>query len=418
MEKITMKNEPVLIDNHDFQSILVKVLFPYIESEENLAKEALLFCMLNQMSEHYPSEDCFQKEKKKRMILGSSCYKTVIGNSGCFVFNFIIPDTYALGSDMLDEQFSFLEEIIYHPYLEDNGFSSKELEREIENIRVGIDNSFKNIRTYQDIHIRKLIDDEGILSRSLVHHTELLDEVTPQNLYDFYRHMILENQPVIYVMGNMDHDRIRSLCKKYVFKKSYSTKVWEAQFYHFLKPREKVLEYEENTTYKDSSLSIVYKITNMTKEDTIYLSLIKDLLSSGSTRLLNKKLRYEKDLIYSSKVVPYLHFGAFEITAYIKKEHMEEVKAAILEVVKDLENVELIKPLLENIKARNHVNLLRQLDDKYFLMEDFVLKDLGADDSLEEFYQKEEKVTAEEIASFMKRFVLDTVCFLKEEEHE
>ena len=41
----------------------------------------------------------------------------------------------------------------------------------------------------------------------------------------------------------------------------------------------------------------------------------------------------------------------------------------------DLRDEKVIEPLLENIKRRNHINLLRRLDDKYFLLEDFIMDD-------------------------------------------
>jgi predicted Zn-dependent peptidase len=215
-------------------------------------------------------------------------------------------------------------------------------------------------------------------------------------------------------MGNVSEERITSLCKKYLFQKEYSEKEYMGHLYFFLKPRDAVQIKLEKSTFKDSSLSYVYKIKDMCEEDKMYLSLIRDLLTSQSSRLLQKKLRDEEDLIYSSKVLPYPHFGAFEITAFIQKNHKEEVQQAILEVMDELKKEDVVEPLLENIKRRNHINLLRQLDDKYFLLEDYVTSDLGLEESLVEFYQKEEKVTAKDISHFVDRMVLDTILFIEE----
>ena len=157
---------------------------------------------------------------------------------------------------------------------------------------------------------------------------------------------------------------------------------------------------------------------NMTEDDIIYLNVIRDLLNSLSSRLLNKKLRDENDLVYSSKVLSYDNFGAFEITALINKNNVELVKEKIQEVIEDLKNEKLITPLLENIKDRKRVNLLRILDDKYALFSDFVISDLGLDDTTEELYNKIKKVTACDIKNFIDRLILDTVYFLKEEENE
>ena len=86
--------------------------------------------------------------------------------------------------------------------------------------------------------------------------------------------------------------------------------------------------------------------------------------------------------------------------------------------MKDLKNDKIITPLLENIKERKRLNLLRMLDDKYSLLGDFIVEDLGFDDTNLEFYNKVKNVTANDISNFIDRMVLDTIYFLKEEEHE
>ena len=418
MDTISMKTEPIFLDNKDFQSVIIKIFFPFDEKEEELAKSVLLPSLLTSISEHYPTEEAFHKEKKRNYILGINCLRTVIGNTGAYVFNLVIPDTYSLGRDVMEKQFAFFQEAIYHPALENNAFLEKEVEREKRNIKAAMDNALKNIRPYQSIRIRELIDDEGILSRDLIHHPEDVDLLNGSNLYEYYEKNILHNQPMIYVMGNVDQDKITKLCKKYLYQEEFQEKEYPVDFYHFLKIRDKVQEVEENSTFKDSSLSYVYKVRDMKCEDRLYLSLLKDLLTSLSSRLMHKRFRTEEELIYSSKVLPYVHFGAFEITVYIQKEHEKKVRKAYDDLMKDLRDEDVIAPLLENIKKRNHINLLRRLDDKYFLLEDFILDHMGIEESLVKFYQRIEKVTAKDICSFIDRLVLDTVYFIKEEEHE
>ena len=352
------------------------------------------------------------------MILGTIVSRASIGDNGYFSFHMVVPDTYALGNDILDEQFAFLKEIIYNPRIENNGFLSFEINKEIENIKRSISNCKKNMMPYHSYKIKNLIDDEGYLSDSLINNEELLDEVTPQSLYEFYLKFIKEIQPSIYIFGNIDEDRINNLCDKYLYIKKFNNIESDYRLDYYLKPRKEVNYIEEQSTFKDSALSFVYKVKDMTEDDIIYLNVVRDLLNSLSSRLLNKKLRDENDLVYSSKVLSYDNFGTFEITALINKNNVELVKEKIQEVIEDLKNKELVSPLLENIKDRKRLNLLRILDDKYALLSDFVVSDLGLDYTNEELYNKIKKVTASDIKNFIDRLILDTVYFLKEEENE
>lgn len=419
MQKVKLKSTPVIYKNKDFQSIIVKVMFPFEEKIKDLAKIQLLPSMLNHMNNKYPSEELLQLERKRLYILGAGCSRSIIGTTGVFSFNLIIPDTDALGKDILEEQFEFFSELIYNPRIEDNGFSKFEFEREVNNLRLGISNALKNVRPYHQIKLRELVDDDTeVLSRDITRHQELIDGVTPSNLYDYYLNVIKNNQPVIYVMGNVDDEKINELCNKYLYRKKYTDKEYIANLYYYLEPREKVQEIEENSKFKDSVFSVVYKVKDMKQEDVILLNTLRNILTSLSSRLLGEKLRDESELIYSSRVVAYPHFGIFEITVYINKENITEVKEKLEEVIQEFKNEEVIGEALKNILERKRINLLRKLDDKYYLFEDFILKDLDIDKTAEEYFEMAKKVTAKDISNFVDRLVLDTTYFLKEGENE
>ena len=123
-------------------------------------------------------------------------------------------------------------------------------------------------------------------------------------------------------------------------------------------------------------------------------------------------------MVYSSNVTIYPHFGAFEITAYIQANNKNIVQEKLLEVMNQFQDESIIEPLLDNIKERKRLNLMRKLDDKYLLFEDFIFSDLGIDITLEESYQQLISIHAADIGNFVNRFVLDTIYFLKEESHE
>lgn len=418
MKKVTFKNKPVILKNTDFQTIIIQVMFPYKKNSKDLAHISLLPVLLDSMNNKYQNESDFVLERKKLMILNTGANRTSFGDNGYFSFNMIVPDTYALGKDLLEEQFSFFKEIIYNPRIENDGFLKFELDREINNIKRSIDNSLKNMMPYHSYKVKKLIDDEGILSETLIDNQDQLDKVTPQSLYNFYKKYIYEAQPIIFVFGNVEEKRINELCKKHLYIKKFENTTAEIRLNYFLKPRKEVNYIEEESIFKDSAVSYIYKVKDMCEDDIVYLNVIRDLLNSLSSRLLSKKLRDENDLIYSSKVLSYDRFGVFEITALINKDNISLVKLKILEVMNDLKNIELIAPLLENIKERKRLNLLRILDDKLGLFGDFIVEEFGFDDTTEQFYKKIKNVTAEDISKFIDRLVLDTVYFLKEEEHE
>lgn len=156
----------------------------------------------------------------------------------------------------------------------------------------------------------------------------------------------------------------------------------------------------------------------MKKEDQIILSIITSLLTSLYSRLLNKKLRDENNLIYSSNVTFYPNFGVFEIVVFINPNNKERAKEKIKEVISCLSDEKLITPLLDNIKEHRRINLIKQQDNKYSIFNDEIYKRLEIGYTEKESYELTRNITAKDITNFMDRLKLDTIYFLKEIENE
>ena len=418
MQNVILKNKPVILKNNDFKTIQVRVVFPFENSYDNLANMQLLPNLLGYKNNTYPTENEFILARKKLLILYNYVFFSTFGDTACYFFNLSIPKEDILDTNNIEEQFKFFRDYIYNPYTENGVFSEFDLEKEKKNLILGMDNALKNIKPYQSIRLKELIDEDGFLTNDIIYHRELIDKVTTKSLYEHYQNVIYNGQPIIYIMGDVDEEKMNQLCDKYLYLNKFNNKNIDVDLYHYLKPRKKVQEITEKSTFKDSAISFVYKVKDFKEDEYVILNLLRDLLTSLSSRLLDIKLRDENELIYSSRVISDPYFGLFEITAFIHKDNLEIVKEKINELIRDFKNIELITPLLENIKDRKRINLLRKLDSKFQILDDFMFDDLGLDDSSEKYYEKVLKVSADDISNFVDKLVIDTIYFLEEEEHE
>lgn len=416
--KFSIPKKPIVIKNKDFQTIIVRVMFPINEEEEDLAKLSIFSNLVCYMSNTYPTEEEFQNTRKKKFILNVGCAKIMVGRSVFVCFSLVIPDIKTLGFDNLNEQFEFFSDAIYNPKVIDNGFDKFEVEREIRNLKMSIENGLKNLRFYHSVKAGELVDDEtGIFSRTIENHRELIDELTPTNLYQFYKELLEKHKPTIVVFGNVDEERISELADKYLYKNN-GLDEFETSYNHFLKIRDKVQVVEEKKDFKDSVVSFFYKIKDYSEDDFDKLSLVRGLLGSLSSRLLNKKLRDENDLVYSSAVSAYMRYGVFSISAFINKDNKDLVIEKLYEVMDELKDPDNIAEFLDNIKDRKRLNLIRSLDDKFALLNDACYELLGVEKNMNDNYQDILKISAEDISKFVDRFVLDTIYYIEEEEHE
>lgn len=415
MKTLTLPTKPIFIKNENFQTILINIIFPYQEKEEELAKQALLPAMLVYMTEKYPTEELFQKKLKENYILSYSARQITIGTTAAFNFHLEIPDKKTLKKDVIEKQVELFSEAIFHPKIENEGFDNFELKREKENLKLKIRNSEKSFKAYLNNQTAKLVDNEGIFSRNLKDHLSQIDEITPQNLYDYWKEKIKNNTPIIFIMGNIEEKEITPIIEKYFIKYDKEYQTLETDYIHYLTPyRTTPQKITEEKEFRDSAISLIYKVKDMKQEDNILLSLVHSLLTSLSSRLLNKKLRDEYNLIYSSEVTFFPNYGLLKITAYINPKNKDIVEEKIKEVLNSLKNQNKITPLLEKIKERRRINLIRSLDNKYSIMNDNIFKTLKIDYTSEESYNLLKEKTAKDVAEFIDRLSLDTTYFLKE----
>lgn len=415
MKTLTLPTKPIFIKNENFQTILINIIFPYQEKEEELAKQALLPAMLVYMTEKYPTEELFQKQLKENYILSYSARQITIGTTAAFNFHLEIPDKKTLKKDVIEKQVELFSEAIFHPKIENEGFDNFELKREKENLKLKIRNSEKSFKAYLNNQTAKLVDNEGIFSRNLKDHLSQIDEITPQNLYDYWKEKINNNTPIIFIMGNIKEKEITPIIEKYFIKYDKEYQTLETDYIHYLTPyRTTPQKITEEKEFRDSAISLIYKVKDMKQEDNILLSLVHSLLTSLSSRLLNKKLRDEYNLIYSSEVTFFPNYGLLKITAYINPKNKDLVEEKIKEVLNSLKDENKITPLLEKIKERRRINLIRSLDNKYSIMNDNIFKTLKIDYTSEESYNLLKEKTAKDVAEFIDRLSLDTTYFLKE----
>lgn len=418
MKTIQRKKEPTFFLNKDFQTIQVKVIFPFPKEEKNLAYVHILPNLLQLVCAKYPTERDYSLAMQKEYILNAMCTYSSMGELSYFTFHLTIPDTVSLRKDVLKEQFDLFSQMIYDPKLNGDAFCLEEFEREVSNLKVYVDKMMKESSSYAFIKAKEAVDPDGAFSTSIYNHLNLIEEANPKDLYQFYLDTIYNNHPLIYAFGNFDEDKLRSLCHEYLYRQEFDDEDMSGNLDIYVPIKETPTIVNEESNFRNSVYLTFYNVKDMSDDDKILLDTVKNLLSSQSSRLLNKKLRDEHELVYSSYAINYDNNGLLAVCAYIHQSHKEETKEKIKEALKDLENEEIVSEYLPILKERFRLGLIRKLDDKMALFQEKVLEDLGIDDTSDEYYQKLCNLTPSDISQFMKRLILNTEYFLKEGEHE
>jgi predicted Zn-dependent peptidase len=412
-----MKKELIVIKNKNFTSIDFRVCFPIKANLGDGALFALLPNVLVRFNAKYPSEEEFQKEKLKRNISNFGYYYYNFGATNFIQFSMQIVDPKYIGEDKIEEAFEFLLDTIYNPKVNKNKFDKKLYEKEYEKLEQNIKIRNKDIKFHAYSMALKEVDDLGYLKNDVFIDNTLLDSVSNEKLYSYYKEQICTNDPIIFVLGDVTKERIKKLYDKYVMKNRKKLDFTFDYNKFLLKKDDKVKKAEEKDYFHQSALVTVYKIDNMTEEDKIMMYTVINLFSSQSAGLIRKNLRYEAGLVYGAWSQAEYPFGLITITALInsktQKQALKQIEAAFV----DIQNEGIIAPLLENIVDRCRLNLLWGLDDKKQIMSDNIKSVLGYDFTNQQKYDKLKKIKPVDVINFVKRMKLDLIYFLKGEEN-
>lgn len=410
-----MKNI-IIKKTKQFETICFRLVFPFEEKEEDMAKLCLLPSMLNYMSKKYPTEEEFKKAKLNNYILSYGCNYSVIGTSGFITFNLITVNPSIIKDNSLAKVIEFLKESIYEPKVINKGFDKFEIRREIDNVKRYWQNKTRQLTGYLDLKVSSLVDDEGIFSRSIGNHLDQFDSLTPQELYTYYQDIIQSKSPYIFIIGDVKKKELTTLLSKQ-FDFTKPTVTSEFSYNHFLKPKE-VQYITEEKDFKESAVSLSFKFKDISSEDRPTINMLRRLLSSDITRLLFNKLRTEAGLVYSVDTLNHYRYNVFEIVAYTNNDKLELAKDKILEVLDELKNSLDIQPLIDEIIEDYKIAETENKDYQGYILDDIMDEYFKLNENKKKRLAKISNCQAIDIKNLIERMQLDTCLYVKEIDHE
>lgn len=406
-----------VIKTDKFNTIDFILVYPSTYKKEDMGNFSLMRQNVLNSSKKFPIEQEYKKEYQKSFIIGYDV-KSIRFNTNLFIeASLTVPNPKKVKSFDLDKAFEFFMDTIYFPNVTNDKFNEYQFYREKEFVQNSMENASKNIREVGYQNFLTYIDDNGILKDNLYHNRHLLDEVTPESLYTFYKENVLQNNPMILVYGDIEEDKVRELFSKYIDINPKTIEI-NKNYDCYLAPRKETQYIEENSSFKQSALYMGYKVLNMKDEDKIYLRLLSRILDGGENDLIFKALRLEHNLVYSVSMSSYYRNGMVFIETHLNESSKDEAIKTIKTTLNQLRDSAFVKGCLDKILIANKYNLIRRKDSKYSVLDDYLDKLAEFEETLEEIYEKYKHLEIDKFLEFLDRVILDTVYFLRGDDSE
>lgn len=391
-------NEPIVIKNKDFKTCILFISYPVEEIDE--AKLRILRNMPFDRSAKYDTEKKLHEVEVNNYCLSYYQRIVVLGKTPFLELAVYFPSKNSLGKDVLEDNLKLIKEIIYNPYLENGAFPSKEVNDIRQVIKNNINKKFKDAIWYYEYKNDKVINEDDFLILKTDENPDILDLVTGENLYILYK-KIISKSPIIFLIGDVEEKDSKEKIKEILLENKEEKVEFKKRYNNYCKEIPNIpIEVVEKTSFKSTGVYYNYKVKDLKDEkDIALLKIVKNLLSSNSSRILFDILRKEKDLVYRCGSYSYSDFGSLTLWAITGKDNIEKVREEYEKVMIKITNINFIEEKLQLIKDEYKLDddlvkeklydILMQSVDKYIEAKEKTLYELIKD------------ITAKEVQDFI-----------------
>lgn len=403
-----------LIPETKFKTNVVSIYIQRNLSRQETTKNALLPSIITSGCEKYNSVRQMSMELEN--LYGSSIMGGVSkrGERQVISFKMVSTDERYLDEKIFGSVIEFFNEIINNPLIINNGFKKEYVDIEKANLRTRILSIINDKGSYAvEKAFENMCEDESY-SISEYGYEEDLDEITPTELYDHYRH-ILKSSPIdIVIEGNFNQEEVTKIIyEKFKFERENIIDIPRAKY---IKNIKEVKEIEERMDITQGKLVMGYRANIDYRAEKDYYALVvgSNILGGGPSSKMFLNIREKESLCYYiySSVEKYksilfiaagIEFENYDKTIKLVKEQLENIK------IGNISNEEL-----ENSKIAL-TNAMKSLGDNIGAMSDFYFAQNISEtySTVEEIIEWIKNIRVEDIVNAFSNIQLDTIYFLR-----
>lgn len=361
------------IKTDKFKTIRMEIVFSKEAKKEEMPNFTFLCDLITDTSKSYPT-------RKDITIRLEELYKSIfygvtnkVGNlfMASFIFEFIAPK-YINEDNYLEEAVSFPLKIINNPNVKNNEFElvnfnivKKRMIQEIESLKensdkLAISNALKSAFSDSPSSIRVLGSVDDVL------------KITPASLYKDYEKLFLSSNCDIFIIGNVNMDKIVS-----IIKDNFQNRVIKLN-----KPKmtvenncvKKANKVSSESEFVQSTLVMIYNIKNLTKKQKdIDFHVFNYLLGSGGiTSKLYKNLRTDNSLCYGVKSLYLKYDELLIVEVSLDKSNLKLAEKLIKKSVKSMQDGDFSDEMLEDAKKNLRFSLEMGQDNNVAILNNLI----------------------------------------------
>ena len=405
------------IQTEKFKTNLIAIFLSMPITKENVTKNSLLSAVLRRGSKNMPTQEQISQELEEMYGASFDCGLDKTGDNHILKFYLeSVNDKFLPQTDenMLKTSIEKLFEIVFNPLVENGAFKEEYVKQEKENVKRIIEGKPDNKARYAfDRCIEEMYKDEpyGLYKYGYI---EDLEQITVQDLYNYYQTMIAECKIDIFVSGNI------SEVQEIVNQNENIQKLQEREPNYKInnvEPKEEVEEKEviEEMEVTQGKLTIGLDLHLENEEQKYDAMLYNAILGGTANSKMFQEVREKASLAYTAGSSYVKYKSNIFIKCGIEIKNYKKTMEIIRKQLEDMKNGVFTDDDIENAK-KGIISGIKAIDDEqdteitYFFGQELT----GSKTSLEEYIEKIEKVSKDDIIKVANSININTIYFLKD----
>ena len=401
-----------IINTSKFKTVTVEVNFRRKLSEKEITIRNLLKSVLLTSNNNYKSELELIRETENLYDLKLLSSNMRIGNYSNLSFKVRFLNEKYTEESMNEYSINFLMDVIFNPYIENKSFNpeivnkcKKKLEKSLQQLK---DNKLKYT-------LFKLLETTKNMPYSYNSYGSIddLEKINAKNLYEYYLSMIKDDMVDIFIVGEVDSTKIKTIlkesCKLNTFKKIKNDILVSE-----LLPRKRIRKIKEEDSANQSQLTILCTLNNLTEFERKYVLLVyNELLGGSSNSLLFNNVREEKSYAYYVNSNAKAYDNILMIYSGIESGNSENVLKLIKDTLEEVRKGKFTNELLDNCKETIVASIKASLDNPNGIINTYYARVLINSDSYEKRIEQINKITKEDIINLARKVNIHTMYLLE-----
>ncbi len=401
-----------VIKTDRFKTVTIELNFLRKIKKEEITIRNFLSEILLQSSKKYNTKRLLSLKSKELYEANIQSSTTRIGAYTNMSFSLQFLNEEYTQEGMQEETLDFFFDTIFNPNVNNGEFDNHSFEVTKEVITTEIKSMKDNMTKYSLIKMLEKMDPNCPFSYNGFGYFEDLDKITNKTLYEYYQDMIKSDKVDIFVVGDVDVEKITQSIIDKVKVNTLKKEFKDIRLEHN-KIRSRSRKIVEEEKINQSKLNIGCLLKDFSLDELNYtLKIYNEILGGGTESKLFLNVREKNSLCYYIRSNINSYDNLMFIYAGINKEDFDK---SVKLIKREMNNMKKGKFTLEDIevaKKAMEVSVRTITDSPSRIINVYYSKELTDGDDIDEKLKKIEKVSYDDIVRVANKIKIDTIYLM------